>query len=268
MQYQNDEPIKNPLDDKLDHKEFAYNLAKSIKNFKNNENSYVIGICGDWGTGKSSTINMAMSYLKFLIKNPEMKQTEINKKLEEKRKEEEEKKNKQTHKIINVILKLWYSRIKMLKIISPIIFITILYWLVFIILPIPDIGNIFTIPIKLLIKISLFALISLNFFIPWTKLMFKEVNIISYFKKIIKSYQDLWKENEILEIEFNPWQFQNQEKLLQEFFGTISEKLDAEILGKESRKLAKLLIKYTGSITNFNTSPLNEFFAGESNSAN
>ena len=67
MQYKNDSPIKSPLEDLFERKYFAYYLAKGIINLRNKENSYVIGILGKWGEGKTSVINMTLKYLKFFF---------------------------------------------------------------------------------------------------------------------------------------------------------------------------------------------------------
>ncbi|MDR2754688.1 MAG: KAP family NTPase [Planctomycetaceae bacterium] len=52
-----DVPIEGPQDDLLDRAEFAKYFADSILNM-NNEESFVFGICGEWGSGKSSLLNM------------------------------------------------------------------------------------------------------------------------------------------------------------------------------------------------------------------
>ena len=89
MKYFNDEPINSPLNDSLGYRHFAYYLAKSIAKFKLNKekNSYVIGLFGKWGDGKTSAINMALAYLKYLIKDSNESIDSINKKIEEKEKQ-------------------------------------------------------------------------------------------------------------------------------------------------------------------------------------
>ena len=67
----NDVSIKSPSEDLLERKYFAYYLAKAILNLNNKDNSYVIGILGRWGDGKTSTINMALEYLDMLSQHPD-----------------------------------------------------------------------------------------------------------------------------------------------------------------------------------------------------
>lgn len=57
-----DQPIKKSDEDKLYRKAVAGRLSSAIKAYKRNE-SFVIGIQGEWGDGKTSFINMALSDL-------------------------------------------------------------------------------------------------------------------------------------------------------------------------------------------------------------
>ena len=52
-----DSPIETAKEDKLGRKTFAHALAKAIATFSGEE-SFVIGIHGKWGTGKSSVLNL------------------------------------------------------------------------------------------------------------------------------------------------------------------------------------------------------------------
>jgi predicted KAP-like P-loop ATPase len=56
-----DKEIQSKNDDILGRKEFAINLAKAINH--SNEDSKVIGIHGEWGSGKTSIINMVLEEL-------------------------------------------------------------------------------------------------------------------------------------------------------------------------------------------------------------
>jgi len=53
----NDYPITNSEFDKLGRTTFAKRVAKSIFSYKEND-SIVIGICGEWGSGKTSALNL------------------------------------------------------------------------------------------------------------------------------------------------------------------------------------------------------------------
>ena len=54
----NDRPIKDEHQDKLNRTKFANSIAESIINIPKNHDSIVIGLMGDWGTGKSSLLNL------------------------------------------------------------------------------------------------------------------------------------------------------------------------------------------------------------------
>ncbi len=58
-----DEPLTDPKDDLLGRAEFAEAVAKSIIKMPA-ESSFVVALYGSWGTGKSTTINFILHYLK------------------------------------------------------------------------------------------------------------------------------------------------------------------------------------------------------------
>ncbi|MFV5392182.1 P-loop NTPase fold protein [Acinetobacter towneri] len=58
-----DRPIRNLEQDLLGRADFAKNLSDAISQWKGDE-SLVIALHGDWGSGKSSIKNMALSYSK------------------------------------------------------------------------------------------------------------------------------------------------------------------------------------------------------------
>lgn len=57
-----DNPINSIEEDKLKRANLSKSLAQAIKNY-NEKKSFVIGICGQWGSGKSSVINMILEEL-------------------------------------------------------------------------------------------------------------------------------------------------------------------------------------------------------------
>ena len=64
-----DLPLKNPKDDKLGRSIFANEIAYSLANsFKNNNESIVLGINGDWGSGKSTLVNFITNQIEVISK--------------------------------------------------------------------------------------------------------------------------------------------------------------------------------------------------------
>jgi len=65
-----DAAIKTLDEDNLGRKKFAIDLGKSILNIKA-DNGFVFALEGEWGSGKTSIMNMAIDYLE---KNPDKKE--------------------------------------------------------------------------------------------------------------------------------------------------------------------------------------------------
>lgn len=72
-----DKPINSLNDDKLNRKSFSKQLSKAIVSYTNQDN-FTIGLCGKWGTGKTSIINMVIEELKNLTNNDENKPIIVN----------------------------------------------------------------------------------------------------------------------------------------------------------------------------------------------
>ena len=66
--YYSDRPIELEREDTLDRCKFSKNFAKTLNDFKNNE-TFTIGLFGEWGSGKTSIVNMALKELEELQKN-------------------------------------------------------------------------------------------------------------------------------------------------------------------------------------------------------
>lgn len=64
-----DRPIHNIDEDLLGRAKFSENLAEAISNW-NGKDSLVVALYGDWGTGKSSVKNMALTYMKDKTSKP------------------------------------------------------------------------------------------------------------------------------------------------------------------------------------------------------
>ncbi|MFL9507479.1 P-loop NTPase fold protein, partial [Acinetobacter baumannii] len=64
-----DRPIHNIEEDLLGRAKFSENLAEAISNW-NGKDSLVVALYGDWGAGKSSVKNMALTYIKNKTSKP------------------------------------------------------------------------------------------------------------------------------------------------------------------------------------------------------
>ena len=69
MKYSADKPISFPVDDRLGRESFSKLLGEAICNYQGNE-SIVIGLYGEWGSGKSSIINMTLQNVEHSYSNP------------------------------------------------------------------------------------------------------------------------------------------------------------------------------------------------------
>ena len=72
-----DKPINSLNDDKLNRKSFSKQLAKAIVSYTSQEN-FTIGLCGKWGSGKTSIINMVIEEIKCLTYNDTNKPIIVN----------------------------------------------------------------------------------------------------------------------------------------------------------------------------------------------
>ncbi|HPG41258.1 MAG TPA: P-loop NTPase fold protein [bacterium] len=67
-----DQPILTSKDDILGRKNFAYNLADTITSYKD-KNNIVIGLYGEWGSGKTSLLNLITERINLKTKNSKHK---------------------------------------------------------------------------------------------------------------------------------------------------------------------------------------------------
>lgn len=255
MQYKNDSPIKSPLEDLFERKYFAYYLAKGIINLQNKENSYVIGILGKWGEGKTSVINMTLKYLKYLAEDSKQRIEDIDKKIQDKKEELYKKSelniSKYIEKAINIILFFAFYGI-------------LLFILNFIINEV-----IIKAPIDFSIKYFhflfnyraiyefLFAIILFSFLIKKCYVYFKKItlSLIEIFQLLKKR-----KEENSIQIWFDPWNYTSEKQILKEFFRTISNQINEDSDNDCLIKLTKLLLLYSKLITNVDLSPLASVF--------
>src|SRR5437870_2131474 len=57
-----DVPVEQSKDDQLGRSPFARNMAKTITSMKGTD-SFVFGLCGPWGSGKSSALKLVLEAL-------------------------------------------------------------------------------------------------------------------------------------------------------------------------------------------------------------
>lgn len=60
--FNSDVPIKGEAEDALGRSAFAHSLGEAFLRYKNPE-SFVVGLYGDWGTGKTSIINLCLEHI-------------------------------------------------------------------------------------------------------------------------------------------------------------------------------------------------------------
>ena len=72
MEYRTDNPIEKQEEDLLGRATFSNQLGKGIYEY-NGKSGLVIGLFGEWGTGKTSVVNMAENEIKRLSEKDENK---------------------------------------------------------------------------------------------------------------------------------------------------------------------------------------------------
>ena len=66
--FNTDKPIDNISSDLLNRASFSEQLAKAILSYTNTDN-FTISLCGKWGSGKTSILNMVETYINTLTQN-------------------------------------------------------------------------------------------------------------------------------------------------------------------------------------------------------
>lgn len=61
--FNSDKPISNENEDELNRMPFVKRLSKSICNY-DSQDCLVIGLMGEWGSGKTSILNLTFSEIK------------------------------------------------------------------------------------------------------------------------------------------------------------------------------------------------------------
>ena len=66
--FSSDKPIEKKQSDMLNRAHFANQLARAILSYKKTDN-FTIGICGKWGSGKTSIINMIVEEIQEITQD-------------------------------------------------------------------------------------------------------------------------------------------------------------------------------------------------------
>lgn len=238
-EYLQDDPIESPTNDCLERSYFAYHLAKSIHNLKTINNSYTIGILGKWGSGKTSTIKMALKYLKELYNNSNARQDDLDKIIKN-------SENVQTSKLDE----------KIPKILTKKLLISYGIFIIFCFLTYPIIDTILN---TIIYKLLQFVCISNHYAYVIYKTILSTIKIYCLFYFYSSIFLIFYKKysivnNKYIEIWFEPWNYTNKELLLKSFFNILIKHLSNYNENKCIEKLSKLFIEYTKIITNIDIS--------------
>lgn len=240
-EYLQDDPIESPTNDCLERSYFAYHLAKSIHNLKTINNSYTIGILGKWGSGKTSTIKMALKYLKELYNNSNARLGDLDKIIKEEENFSKSELQIKFPKIFTKRLLLFYCICIIFCFLTYPIINTILNTITFKLLEFISITDycayvIYGIIISAIKECCLFYFYGLIFFE-----FYKKYSIIN--------------NNNYIEIWFEPWNYTNKELILKNFFDILMKNLSNDNDNKCIENLNKLFIEYTKIIGNIDISP-------------
>ncbi len=235
--YKEDNAINYPIEDKLGNKVFSFYLAQGIINLKCTSEAFVIGLCGGWGDGKTSIINMCLKYLKYLYKNPNLTFEEINQKLEND-KCDKKKKNSLSN-ILSYVVELSFLGL------FTIVFYFLFYGLIFLY---NQYAQIYSSICSLAVVYFIFE----KFSIPIFKILSEDVQIIYPLKKI-KNFFFPEKNIKPIIINFKPWNFTNSEKILEKFFSLLEKEINNSDL-KCYSNLTALIKLYSKSFLNIDLS--------------
>lgn len=231
-----DKPKKSVIEDELGYSYLSYYFAKIIKEAQTKDGAYVIGLCGKWGDGKTTIINYVKEILSYSY------QKNVNLEIEEYRNIIEDIKNNNKSDDTNKP-----SLKNIIAIIGTVVaFLMVLIEVIFIF----DLGlwlkNIDTIYLNLFFMsfLCLFAIPKARDFLgnllKETFLGF--LNLFEDKKQVLKS--------DIEFIEFNPWNYQKDEKsIIENFFKVLSSKID--ISNKAKYKNMNALLRYASCLLDF-----------------
>ena len=233
----NDNTISKPSEDRLDYKYYAYYLAQAILNINNSNQSYAIGVCGKWGDGKTSAINLALEYYKHLEQHPDLSIQKIDKLIDNNKTYNSQKK-KSYRQLFELVLKFlvaasgiilagisgYIAAKKILQFLAPY-----------------NLGFVFW--ILLIITILYFLVL---FFID------------KYYKEVPDFLRKFLYTNETAPIiKFNVWNYHSPQDIQKEFFKNLTGQLGQNSFPCDE-ELIKLLNKYVKSLINLPLFPVEE----------
>jgi len=223
-----DKAIQLPVDDELENKHFAFYLAKGLFSLKKTTDSFVIGICGVWGEGKTSAINMALQYLKSLYQ----KNTDSINEAEE--------------LIDNIKFQKRGINVNSFN-----------NWL-----------SIFILLLTIVNKWEMFLFFILLSFQSFLTVIFIMIFMFLVLKKTIFFITNIFhqKSNQsFITIHFNPWNYTNSERILEAFFRIVAKEL-SQTNDKCISKVSKLISAYAKIAHNIDLTKLENLFNKESES--
>ena len=233
----NDNTISKPSEDLLDYKYYAYYLAQAILNINNSNQSYAIGVCGKWGDGKTSAINLALEYYKHLEQHPDLSIQKIDKLIDNNKTYNSQKK-KSYRQLFEQVPELlvaasgiilagisgYIAAKKILQFLAPY-----------------NLGFVFW--ILLIITILYFLVL---FFID------------KYYKEVPDFLRKFLYTNETAPIiKFNVWNYHSPQDIQKEFFKNLTGQLGQNSFPCDE-ELIKLLNKYVKSLINLPLFPVEE----------
>ncbi len=225
MPQRKDAPVQKISEDKLGYSKFAFYIAKAIWLLEDINTSFVIGISGKWGDGKSSVLNFIENFLNyFQCKNIDSNKLNNDEEIIKEIKKLEEQDHCFTIKETTNI-----NYVKIIGIFIISISISLLI-------------NYFAEVIVENINLILILIVSIIGLLIYSRKIRKAC--LNLWKNVINPYYVLKKENKILWIEFNPWNFIKGEDIVSEFFKELSKNINASDSSDEANNLVSLISAY------------------------
>lgn len=229
----NDQPKNSIKEDELGYSYLSYYFAKIIKEVEAKDKAYVLGLCGKWGDGKTTVINYIKEILLYSYeKNIDLKTDNYRNVIEDIKNTNLQNDNKTSY---------FFNKLAIFNTCISIILILITLFIKF---------NIFQYitHIQFINKYLFFVFILFIFAIP----KFRGY-IFDLIKELYNWFLNLFvsaimhKGLNIEFIDFNPWNYQNDEKvIIENFFKVLANKID--IKDNAKYKNINLLLQYANCL--------------------